>query len=83
LRRADLRVEPVVPGDVVTANLTGAMLISEAQVLTALVNQGGTLIVSGFLAAELDAIQSSFTPELTRVEEAGEDAWRALRFARA
>ena len=82
LRQADLRVEPVAPGDVVTANLTGALLISQAPSLAALVAPGGTLIVSGFLASEVDEVRSTFTPELTCVEEAGEDAWRALRFTR-
>ena len=82
LRQADLTVEPIVPGDVVTANLTGAMLIAQAPSLTALVRPGGTLIVSGFLAHEVDAIGSTFTPELAYVEEAAEDAWRALRFMR-
>jgi ribosomal protein L11 methyltransferase len=82
LRQADLRVEPVAPGDVVTANLTGALLISQARSLAALVVPGGTLIVSGFLAAEVDEVRATFTPELTCVEEAGEDTWRALRFTR-
>ena len=70
------------PGDVVTANLTGALLIAQAPLLTALVRPGGTLIVSGFLAPEVDAICSMFTRELAQVEEAAEDAWRALRFMR-
>ncbi len=82
LRQADLTVEPVAPGDVVTANLTGAMLISQAPSIGALVRPGGTLIVSGFLAAEVDAICSMFTPELTWVDEAVEDAWRSLRLVR-
>lgn len=82
LRRADLRVQRVAPGDVVTANLTGALLIAQAPSLAALVGPGGTLIVSGFVAPEVDGICSLFTPVLTRVEEAGEDAWRALRFVR-
>ena len=43
LRQADLRVEPVAPGDVVTANLTRALLISQASSLAALVAPGGTL----------------------------------------
>ena len=82
LRHADLTVEPIVPGDVVTANLTGALLIAQASLLTALVRPGGTLIVSGFLASEVDAICSMFTLELTQVEEAVEESWRALRFMR-
>jgi ribosomal protein L11 methyltransferase len=83
LRQADVRVDPVAPGDVVTANLTGAMLITEAPVLSALVRPGGTLIVSGFVAVEVDAVQATFTPTLTPVDEAAENEWRALRFTRA
>ena len=83
LRQADLRVEHVAPGDVLTANLTGALLLSQAAPIAALVAPGGTLIVSGFVAAEVDDIRSAFTADLTWVEEAGEDSWRALRFARA
>ena len=82
LRQADLTSEPIVPGDVVTANLTGALLIAQAPLLTALVRPGGTLIVSGFLASEVDAVCSMFTLELTQVEEAAEESWRALRFMR-
>ena len=83
LRQADLRVDHIAPADLVTANLTGALLISHATLVAALVAPGGTLIVSGFAAAEVDEIRSAFAPELTWVEEAGEDSWRALRFARA
>lgn len=82
LRQADLRVEPVAPGDVVTANLTGALLVAQAPSITALVRPGGTLIVSGFLAPEVDQVGAMFTAELTPVEEAAEDEWRALRFVR-
>lgn len=82
LRQADLRVEPVAPGDVVTANLTGALLVAQAPSITALVRPGGTLIVSGFLAPEVDPVGAMFTAELTRVEEVAEDEWRALRFVR-
>ena len=82
LRQADLRVQRVAPADVITANLTGALLIAQAPLLTALVRPGGTLIVSGFLAPEVDAICAMFTPALARVEEACEDTWHALRFVR-
>jgi ribosomal protein L11 methyltransferase len=82
LRQADLRVDHIAPADLVTANLTGALLISHATLVAALVAPGGTLIVSGFVAAEVDEIRSAFAPELTWVEEAREDGWRALRFTR-
>jgi ribosomal protein L11 methyltransferase len=83
LRLADLRVERVAPADLVVANLTGALLVSLAPAITDLVQPGGTLVVSGFMAPEVDALRAVFEPVLTRTGEIGEDAWRALRFDRA
>ena len=82
LRQADVRVEPIGAGDVVTANLTGAMLVALAPSITLLVRPGGTLILSGILAAEEDAVGSAFSTELTQVDMAAENEWRALRFTR-
>jgi ribosomal protein L11 methyltransferase len=83
LRLADLRVERVAPADLVVANLTGALLVSLAPAITDLVRPGGTLVVSGFMAPEVDALRAVFEPVLTHTGERGEDAWRALRFDRA
>jgi len=82
LRRADLAVDPVAPADVVTANLTGAMLVAHAPLLSALVRPGGSLILSGILAAELNEVGACFTSHLARVQDASEDEWRALLFTR-
>ena len=82
LRQADIRVEPVAPGDVVTANLTGALLVALASSIASLVRPGGTLILSGILAAEVDAVASAFSAELRQVDLAVENEWRALRFTR-
>jgi ribosomal protein L11 methyltransferase len=82
LRQADVRSGQVEPADVVTANLTGAMLVDLAQTIAALVRPGGTLILSGVLAPEISAVTASFASELTLVEEAAENEWRALRFLR-
>jgi ribosomal protein L11 methyltransferase len=82
LRRADIRDEPIEPADVVTANLTGALLVALAPAITTLVRPGGTLILSGILEAEAAAVTASFAHELTLVQEAAEDEWRALRFTR-
>lgn len=82
LRQADVRSEPVEPADVVTANLTGALLVDLAQTIARLVRPGGAVILSGILAPEVAAVTASFTSALTLVEEAAEDEWRALRFLR-
>lgn len=82
LRQADLRSDAVAPGDVVTANLTGALLLAQAEAIAALVRPGGTLILSGILAAEVDAVSSAFRAQLAHVDMAAENEWRALRFTR-
>lgn len=82
LRQADLRTEAVAPGDVVTANLTGALLLAQASAIAGLVRPGGTLILSGILAAEVDAVSAAFGAGLTPVDLAAENEWRALRFTR-
>ncbi len=82
LRQVDLRTEAVAPGDVVTANLTGALLIAQASAIAALVRPGGTLILSGILATEVDAVSSAFSATLAQVDLTAENEWRALRFTR-
>jgi ribosomal protein L11 methyltransferase len=79
LRRADLRTDGLAPGDVVTANLTGALLCAQAPAITALVRRGGTLILSGILDTEVDAVRTAFAPALSLVDAASEDVWHALR----
>lgn len=83
LRQGDVRVSAPPPGDLVIANLTGALLISLAPTLVSLIRPGGTLVISGFLAPEIDAMRAVFEPALALVAEVGEDAWRGLRFDRA
>jgi ribosomal protein L11 methyltransferase len=82
LRHADVRTDTVAPGDVVTANLTGAMLVELAEPIAALVRPGGVLILSGILATELDAVGARFSSVLTRVEDASEGEWHAIQLVR-
>jgi ribosomal protein L11 methyltransferase len=82
LRQADLAVDPPLPGDVVVANLTGALLVAQARVITALVRPAGTLIVSGILAEEVDGVRAAFSGTLAIAQERAEDEWRAIRFER-
>jgi len=58
---ADLRTTPLPRAGVVTANLTGALLIETANDLLGAVDAGGTLIVSGLLAAERDEVVRAMT----------------------
>lgn len=66
--------------DVVTANLTGALLVREAVSLCAALAPGGSLLVSGLLAGERDEVAAAFerASELRVVWEAEEDGWVGL-----
>ena len=73
------RPDPPRP-DVVTANLTGAMLARVAPELAALLAPDARLIVSGVLQGERDGIAAAFRP-LDVVWESKEDGWVGLLFA--
>jgi ribosomal protein L11 methyltransferase len=75
----DLRSAPLPKADVITANLTGALLMRSADVLLTAVNPGGSLIVSGLQSHERDDVVGAF--RRARVSwEAAEDEWVALVF---
>jgi ribosomal protein L11 methyltransferase len=74
---ADLSASPLPAADVVTANLTGALLIRSAPLLMGAVRPGGVVILSGILAQERDAVRDAFGPA-TLVDERHEDEWVAF-----
>ncbi len=75
----DLRDVALPLSDIVTANLTGALLIRSASVLLGAVRPGGSLIVSGIQDFERDDVVQALAP--TRlVWEAAEDGWVVLVF---
>jgi ribosomal protein L11 methyltransferase len=65
--------------DVVTANLTGAVLERAAGQLLAAVRPGGTLVVSGLTTPERPAVEAAFAPAGI-VGSWEEDGWSALAF---
>ena len=71
---ADLSASPLPPADVVTANLTGALLIRSAPLLLGAVRDGGVLILSGILSHERDAVREAFA-DAAIVGESREDEW--------
>ena len=84
---ADLRTTPLPRASVVTANLTGALLIDTATELVGAVDPGGTLIVSGLLVGERDEVVQAFqrdekgghgVPRTRIVWEFEEDGWVGL-----
>jgi ribosomal protein L11 methyltransferase len=68
--------------DVITANLTGPLLARVAAALLDALNPGGTLIVSGILAAEEETVRLAFS-NLTVIWRQQEDEWIGLMFRSA
>ena len=81
---ADLRATALPRAAVVTANLTGALLIQSAGDLLDAVEDGGRLIVSGLLSSERDdvvqalSVGSAGAPHAQVVWEREEDGWVGL-----
>ena len=85
-RVADLSAGDLTDADVVTANLTGAVLVRSAARLVGLVRPEGLLIVSGLLDEERADVLRAFgdaesNPPL--VWEQHEDGWAALAMKRS
>jgi ribosomal protein L11 methyltransferase len=74
---ADLTSTPLPKADVVTANLTGALLVRSASTLRAALRPGGTLILSGLQSHERAEVVQAFDPLDVRWE-AEEDGWVAV-----
>ncbi|HEY6214464.1 MAG TPA: 50S ribosomal protein L11 methyltransferase [Vicinamibacterales bacterium] len=78
----DLRTAPLSMADVVTANLTGALLTRSASILRAAVRPGGTLILSGLQSHERDEVVQAFG-DVTLVWHREEDGWVGLNLLAA
>jgi ribosomal protein L11 methyltransferase len=79
---ADLAGNPLPSADVVTANLTGALLVRSAARLLDAVRPGGTLVVSGILVEERDRVVAAFAPAAV-VWEREEDGWVGVAVKKA
>jgi ribosomal protein L11 methyltransferase len=75
---AELASLAIPPADIITANLTAAVLDRHASVLVRLLNPGGSLVVSGFGPSEVEALTDPLAP-LTVRETLREGSWSALR----
>jgi ribosomal protein L11 methyltransferase len=73
----DLRTATLPLADVVTANLTGALLVAAADSLLSAVRRGGTLIVSGLLSHERGDVLRALGG-VAVVWEGEEDGWVGL-----
>ncbi len=63
--------------DVVTANLTGALLVAAAPALLAATRPGGHLVLGGLLSPEAGQVAGAFVPAVPR-RQAEEYGWTAL-----
>jgi len=79
LVQADVAAFRGEPADVVTANLTAAVLMRNAAALATLVAPNGTLIVSGFAPGEIEAVAAAFEAVLGKllVRRVEEGDWAA------
>ncbi|HMB79692.1 MAG TPA: 50S ribosomal protein L11 methyltransferase [Vicinamibacterales bacterium] len=73
----DLSARALPLADVVTANLTGALLVRSAPALLAAVQPGGTLILSGIQPHERDEVRHAFAAAVVCWERE-EDGWVGL-----
>jgi ribosomal protein L11 methyltransferase len=76
-RVADVNHTPLPCADVVTANLTGALLARSAATLFNATTAGGVLILSGVMTAERDDVLHAFSAGLVVSQEI-EDDWIGL-----
>ena len=73
----DFTASTVPDADIVTANLTGALLVRAAPRLLAVCRAHGTLVLSGLLAHEREAVVRAFEPARV-IWESEEDGWIGL-----
>jgi ribosomal protein L11 methyltransferase len=74
----DLAARPLPVVDVLTANLTGALLVRSAPALLGAVRPGGTLILSGIQSHERDEVRMAFADTTVVCWEGDEDGWIGL-----
>jgi ribosomal protein L11 methyltransferase len=79
LVQADIATFGGEPADVVTANLTAAVLVRNAATIATLLAPNGTLIVSGFAPDEIDTVAAAFEAVLGKspVRRVEEGDWAA------
>ncbi len=80
LRRRDIADLEPASAPVVVANLTGAALIRLAPVAAALVEPGGSVILSGILAGEEAAVAAVYRQHGRMAWREQEDEWVAMTF---
>jgi ribosomal protein L11 methyltransferase len=82
LRAADIRSDRTAAADVVTANLTGALLVAVAPELASMADAGGSLILSGFQPLEAASVVDAFAPFATVASLIVDGEWHAAHLLR-
>lgn len=82
LRQADVGRLAAAGAAVVTANLSGAVLVRHAARIARRVRASGCLIAGGVTAAEEEQVRAAFAATLTPVGREAEDGWVALTLRR-
>jgi ribosomal protein L11 methyltransferase len=82
LQRSDFRELAAGAFDLVSANLTGGLLVRGASKLVAAVRPGGTLILSGITLDEESSVRGFYDSDLSLASRLDEDGWVALLFRR-
>jgi ribosomal protein L11 methyltransferase len=82
LRAADIRSDRTAAADVVTANLTGALLVAVAPELASMADAGGSLILSGFQPPEAASVVDAFAPFATVASLIVDGEWHAAHLLR-
>jgi ribosomal protein L11 methyltransferase len=76
---ADMRHTALPPADIALANLTGAVLVQNARLLSSAVAPGGTLVVSGLMLHERAEVLDAFAG--ATVQWSGDESeWGAIAF---
>jgi ribosomal protein L11 methyltransferase len=73
---------PLLPADLILANIRPAILIPCAEAIVALLAPGGTLVLSGILDEEGDKVRAAY-PQLQLLERLREADWCALAMSSA
>ena len=82
LRAADIRSDRTAAADVVTANLTGALLVAVAPELASMADAGGSLILSGFQPPEAASVVDAFAPFASVASLIVDGEWHAAHLLR-
>ena len=78
----DALIQMRAPYDLVIANILAGPLIELAPALSAILSDGGTLVLAGLLDRQVDAVKAAYWRVGLRLAEASEGEWPCLRLVK-